>query len=66
MESLYYAIEQRPDGWHAHPMELGALDDDHLFTSHDDAVAWCRDKGVIPRDDEHEPGYDLDIGDPFV
>ncbi len=66
MESLYYAIEQRQDGWHAHPMEVNAVDDDHVFISHDDAVAWCRDQGVIPREDDRDYGHDLDVGDPFV
>ncbi|MBA3845296.1 MAG: hypothetical protein H0X45_01495 [Planctomycetes bacterium] len=66
MDNLYYAVEERLDGWHVHPADGDDIDDDHTFTSRDDAIAWCRSEGVIPRYDVHEVGYDLDIGDPFV
>ncbi|HYE04650.1 MAG TPA: hypothetical protein VEL07_03935 [Planctomycetota bacterium] len=68
MDSLYYTVEERSDGWHAHPTDGDALDeDDRVFPSHDDAIAWCHGNGLIPLlQDEHEIGYAFDLGDPFV
>ena len=52
MESLYYGLEQRADGWHAHPLDGDDTGEERCFATREDAIAWCRDHGLIARDDE--------------
>ncbi len=68
MDSLYYTVEEHSDGWHAYPTDSDddAVDDDRVFPSHDDALAWCHGNGLIPLHEEREMGYAFDLGDPFV